>query len=80
MFSPMGYRVLAVKCQCIVKSYFRTDKVRPSTIQGKRKAEYIVDEIQSYKKKNWLQNIKRMEHLRKSRIALEYKPEKANAT
>ena len=33
-----------------------------NTIRGKLKIEHIEDEIQSYQK-NWLQHVKRMEHL-----------------
>jgi hypothetical protein len=36
--------------------------------------EHVVDGIQSYQK-HWLQHVKRMEHARIPRIALEYKPQ-----
>jgi hypothetical protein len=47
---------------------------RNTIIREKRKkVEHIVDEIQSYQK-NWLQHVKRMEHSRIPRMALEYQP------
>ena len=52
----------------------RVDHQRNTTIREKRKkVEHIVDEIQSYQK-NWLQHVKRMEHSRIPRKALEYQP------
>jgi hypothetical protein len=46
---------------------------RNTTIRGKRKAEHIVDEIQSYQK-NCLQHVRRLEHARIPRLALAHKP------
>jgi hypothetical protein len=47
--------------------------VRTSTIRKKLKVEHTVDEIQNYQK-NWLQYVKRMEHSRILKMALEYQP------
>ena len=49
------------------------DHQRNTTIRETLKVEHIVDEIQSYQK-NWPQHVKRMEHSRIPRMALEYKP------
>jgi hypothetical protein len=46
---------------------------RNTRIREKLKVEHKVDEIQSYQK-NWLQRVKRTEHSRILRMAMEYKP------
>jgi hypothetical protein len=51
----------------------RSDHQRNTTVREKLKVEHVVDEIQSYLN-NWLQHVKRMEHSRIPRMALEYKP------
>jgi hypothetical protein len=51
----------------------RLDHQRNTTIREKLKVEHIVDDIKSYQN-NWLQHVKRMEHSRIPRMALEYKP------
>ena len=49
----------------------RLDHQRNKTTRENLKVEHIVDEIQSYQN-NWLQHVKRTEHSRIHRIAMEY--------
>jgi hypothetical protein len=56
--------------QCTIDNW---QYVYIQNFREKLKAGHTVDEIQSYQK-NWLQHVKRMEHSRIHRMALEYEP------
>jgi hypothetical protein len=51
----------------------RLDHQSNTRVREKLNVEYTVDEIQS-NQKNWLQDVKTMEHSLTPRMALDYKP------
>jgi hypothetical protein len=72
MFHVMFF-VAQIKFLRSILELIKLNHQRNTTIREKVKVEHIVDEIQSYQT-NWLQQVKRMEHARIPRMALEYKP------